>query len=219
MSETIEALTADDVAALRTLDPTGETGGFLAAPGKGYLGSAGRKRIEAAGLATVFDCYAKLTPAGVAWAATPCSRSVKTTQPRFVACLIDISRLASAEFLSQCGGKLFMSGFYNESENVHCASLTPCYDFTFVEHLPGEWPEDEDAREELHDALLDSVDGCESNYYDVSDIERAREAHPERFVFWGDPGLDPEEYDSPEDLRKARIDAVSEALGSNPEFT
>lgn len=112
----------------------------------------------------------------------------------YVACKIDISQYVTDEkLLEKCGGKIFYSGFFNDSVAIHICSFTPHAYVDVIGIVPEEFPEDDDDRIETADALDECHDIYDSGYYTLSHIKRMREAHPERFkvieINFSEPGL------------------------------
>jgi len=134
-------------------------------------------------------------------------------KPKFIACLIDVSAHCSEEFLARCGGKVYLSGFYDDNLDTHCCSFTPMIDVTYMGYVAEEYPEDDEAREALHEELM--ITGADElgGYYTRRDLERVREAHPERFVAL-DIDLDSDEDE--DEQRRAWNEQVYEYLSGNP---
>jgi len=130
----------------------------------------------------------------------------RTVSPSFVACRIDMSRYCEQEFLDRCGGKVFLSGFFDDSVNVHLCSLTPAVLVEGLEFVPESYPEDEALRDALNEELLanDATDA----YYDRSTIERMRKVNPDHFV----------ELDLTFDEDEDPADETREHLQGNPVF-
>jgi len=128
--------------------------------------------------------------------------------PKMTACLIDVSEHCSEDFLAKCGGKIYMSGFYDDNVNTYCCSTTPSVFVDVIELVPETYPEDEDAREALSEELLEAHTADDSGYYNRRDIERMRADHPERFK---DLGMTFDEDENPEEM-------VREHLCGNPVF-
>jgi len=39
--------------------------------------------------------------------------------PRYIACRIDVSPYCQSDFLARCGGKVYLTGFFDDSVNTH----------------------------------------------------------------------------------------------------
>jgi len=140
------------------------------------------------------------------------------TEPaqKFLACLIDISSYFTdtepgRELLAKCGGKLFYSGFFDDSVNTHLCSFQPSVWVEVLGIEPETYPEDDEAREELYGELLDLLTSDDDSYYLRRDIERWKVAHPDRFQ--------EVDFDFEEDSTfDSRHDEVREGLSGNPVF-
>lgn len=130
----------------------------------------------------------------------------RTVSPSFVACRIDMSRYCEQEFLDRCGGKVFLSGFFDDSVNVHICSLTPSVFVEGLAFVPEGYPEDEALRDELNEELL--ANDADDSYFNRRDIERMRKATPDDFMAL-DVAFD--EDDDPAEV-------VREHLQGNPLF-
>lgn len=128
--------------------------------------------------------------------------------PKFLACKIEVSQHCSPDFLARCGGKIFLSGFFDDSVNTHCCSLTPSVYVDVIELVAEAYPEDEATREALYEELREVHTIDDSGYYGRRDIERMKERNPDHFK---DVDLTFDEDDDPSDK-------VREYLSGNPEF-
>jgi hypothetical protein len=129
-------------------------------------------------------------------------------KPEFIACLIDISHLCTPELLARCGGKLFYSGFFDDSVNVHICSFTPSVYVDVIELVAEKYPEDEATREALYEELRREHTIDDNGYYNRGDIERMKRHNPDHFKVLG---LTFDEDDDPDDV-------VREHLQGNPCF-
>lgn len=128
---------------------------------------------------------------------------------KYIACLIDISYGISDDFLTKCGGKVYLSGFFNDSVNAYCCSITPSVFVGAIELVPESLPEDEESREAIYEELMDAFcEGDCSGYYDRSYIEKMKKEKPERFS----------EIDIHLDKDESEDDQVREYLQGNPVF-
>ena len=126
--------------------------------------------------------------------------------PKMTACLIDVSEHCSEEFLDRCGGKVYLSGFFDDSVNTYCCSLTPSVYVEGLEFVPERYPEDEELSEELNGELLENA--AEGSYVNRSDIERMRKESPDNFEVLE---LTFDEDDDPSEVAR-------EYLQGNPRF-
>lgn len=131
--------------------------------------------------------------------------------PKFVACLIDISAYAEPDFLARCGGKVYLSGFFDDSVNTYCCSATPSVFVGALELVAETYPEEDSAREALYEELLETSATLEGGYYTRSYIESIKKNHPER-VAWLDLDLDLDEDE------QGRWQQAREALQAYPAF-
>ena len=127
-------------------------------------------------------------------------------EPKFIACLIDMSHCCEKDFLERCGGKLYLSGFYDDNTNTYICSAEKMVFVHAVEWYAKEVPEDEDEREQLYDEMLNPPP--EDSYFSRSDIESMRKDFPKNFV----------EIDIDLDLDDDPECSVRDALCSNPIF-
>ena len=118
----------------------------------------------------------------------------------FFACLIDISEHCGAEFLERCGGKVYLSGFFDDSVNTYLCSMTPSVFVEMIGLVPERYPEDEALADALNNELLEG--SLDDEYHLRSDIDRMRTQKLE--------GLDFEDEDPSE--------VVREYLQGNPVF-
>jgi len=137
-------------------------------------------------------------------------------KPKFIACLIDVSAHCSEEFLARCGGKVYLSGFYDDNLDTHCCSFTPMVDVTYMGYVAEEYPEDEEAREALHEELMDiAAENEAGGYYMRRSMEVVRKKHPERFVVL-DMELETDEELDQDTQRREWNEQVMESLSGNP---
>jgi hypothetical protein len=127
-------------------------------------------------------------------------------EPKYIACLLDVSSYCSEDFLARCGGAVYLSAFFDDSVNTFCCSQTPSVFVEELEHVPEKYPEDEAARETLNEELLDLPLLC--FYTRRVDIEKLKVEHPDRFK-----ALD---FTFDEDDDPAEV--VREHLQGNPVF-
>lgn len=128
--------------------------------------------------------------------------------PSFVACLIDVSAHCNPAFLERCGGKVFVSGFYDDNVNTHICSFTPMVFVDCLELVAEVLPEDETARDELFNELCEAHTLEDSDYWTRANIDRWRVEHPERFTALALT------FDEDED----KTEQVREHLSGNPVF-
>jgi len=136
--------------------------------------------------------------------------------PKYIACLIDISGYFTdtepgKELLAQCGGKIFYSGFFDDSVNVHLCSLTPAVYVEVLELVPETIPEDDAVSEELWNALNLLHTADDSGYYNRREIERMKEQSPDHFKVL-DCTFEADDTD------ETRMDVVREDLQGSPVF-
>ena len=136
--------------------------------------------------------------------------------PKFFACLIDISGYftdteTGRELLEQCGGKIYFSGFFDDSVNTHLCSFQKSVWIEVLSLEPERYPEEDPARNDLNEELLRLLDRDDSSYWQRRDVERWKVAHPGRFK---EVSVDFDE-DSTFDTRH---DEVREELQGNPVF-
>lgn len=127
-------------------------------------------------------------------------------KPAFVACKIDMSEHCSPEFLVRCGGKVYLSGFYDDNLNTYICSAEKMIYVHALEFVPEKYPEDEEAADALNNELL--MDTVDDDYFSRSDLERLRKEHPDNFEVLE---LTFEESDDP-------AEEVREYLQGNPRF-
>jgi len=131
--------------------------------------------------------------------------------PKYVACLLDMSEYCSPELLARCGGKVYLSGFYDDNLNTYICSFDPMIFVQALEWVPEEYPEEEPARNDLWEELNELLTVEDSDYYGRYDVERMRKANPDHFKeldFTFEKGTSQEESD----------EAVREELQGNPVF-
>ncbi len=131
----------------------------------------------------------------------------------YVACKIDISQYVTDEkLLEKCGGKLFYSGFFNDSVDIHICSFTPHVYVDVVGIVPESFPDDDDERTETADEVDELHDIYDSGYYTRRDIENMRKNHPDRFqviqINFSEPGL----------TDTVKSEEIREALSGDPIF-
>ena len=130
-------------------------------------------------------------------------------EPKFIACILDISEHCSEEFLARCGGKVYLSGFYDDNVNTYLCCSTPSIFVEGLQFVPEVYPEDEPTREALFCELTEIFTMEDiGNYYERRQIERMREKNPDHF---SEVGLTFDEDEKPED-------EVREHLQGNPCF-
>jgi len=129
-------------------------------------------------------------------------------EPKFVACLIDVTEHCSPDFVERCGGRVYESGFFDDNLDTYICSAEKMIFVDVLELVPEKYPEDEEASEALNCDLLEAVTADDSGYYGRSQIERMREANPDHFV----------ELDITFDEDGDPSDEVREHLQGNPRF-
>ena len=60
-------------------------------------------------------------------------------------------------FVERCGGKIWTLYVYNPNEVTHLCEITPSYYLEPLDYYPASLPEDENAREEIYDTLLETL--------------------------------------------------------------
>ena len=138
-------------------------------------------------------------------------------KPKFFAGLIDISEHCEPGFLERCGGKVYYSGFFDDSTNHHLCSYQKNIWFEVVEIVPEKYPEDDYDADQLNMELLDARSELDNGYYPRSLVESLMEKNPEHFTtldfnFDDDEDLDEKAQD------RARHEEVREYLQGNPCF-
>ncbi|HIF07701.1 MAG TPA: hypothetical protein EYQ64_12350 [Gemmatimonadetes bacterium] len=131
--------------------------------------------------------------------------------PRYIACRIDVSPYCQSDFLARCGGKVYLTGFFDDSVNTHLCSLTPSVYVHSLGFVPEAYPEGDEEREALDTELMEIQTTEDSDYYGRPTIERLRKAQPEDFKAV-DVEIDRE------DSEEAWTDEVREHLSGNPVF-
>lgn len=126
--------------------------------------------------------------------------------PKFIACRLDMSQYCSPEFLDRCGGKVYLSGFFDDNLNTYICSAEKMLYVHGLEFVPEQYPEDEEACNALNEELLENT--ADNDYFSRSTIERLRQEHPEDFQ---EVDVDFDEEDDPADV-------VREYLQGNPVF-
>ena len=139
-----------------------------------------------------------------------------STPPKFIACLIDISGYfkdtpAGLDLLERCGGKIFYSGFFDDSVNTHLCSFQPSVWVEVLSIEPERYPEDDRESNDLNEELLGLLSQDDDSYYLRRDIERQKVEHPDRFK---EVSVDFEE----DSTFNSRHDEVREELQGNPVF-
>lgn len=131
----------------------------------------------------------------------------------YVACLIDItSFFEDKSLVEKCGGKIFYSGFFNDSVAVHiCSFVTNVY-VEVIDIISEDLPDDENDRIDIEETLTESHTIYDSGYYKISDITKMRKSHPERFkvidINFSEPGLSD----------TVKSEEIREALSGDPIF-
>jgi hypothetical protein len=141
-------------------------------------------------------------------------------KPNYLACKIDISGYFTdtepgKELLARCGGKIYYSGFFDDSVNTYCASTQPSVWIDVIDLVPETFPEEETASNELWEELMDLHTSDDSSYWSRRDVERWKVAQPDRFKTL-DFDFDAEQLGSEKDSE--RHDEVREYLSGNPWF-
>jgi hypothetical protein len=137
--------------------------------------------------------------------------------PKFIAGLIDISEHCEPEFLERCGGKVYYSGFFDDSTNHHLCSFQKNIWFEVVELVPEKYPEGQDEAEALHSELLDARTLDDDDYFPRDMIERLMKEHPDHFEELKF-NFDEDEEKTEEELDRERHEEVREYLSGNPYF-
>jgi len=125
-----------------------------------------------------------------------------TIRPKFVACRIDVSEFCSPEFLDRCGGKVYLSGFFDDNLNTFICSAEKMLFVHALGYVPENYPEDEALADALNNELL--MESPEDDYFSRSTIERLRRE-------------DPDSFEDLEDVYDVE-DEVREYLQGNPRF-
>jgi hypothetical protein len=125
---------------------------------------------------------------------------------KFIACILDMSQYVSEELLARCGGKVYLSGFYNEALHTHLCEMTPSYFVDGLGYVPENYPEDEKLSNALNEELLENM--VEGSYYHCSRIKALREKNPDHF----------KELDFTFDVDDDPDEMVREHLQGNPCF-
>lgn len=99
--------------------------------------------------------------------------------PKFIACRIDMSDCCSEDFLDRCGGKVYLSGFFDDNLNTYCCSAEKMIFVEGLEFVPEKYPEGEGLYTQLAEELLENA--AEDSYYSRSDIDRLRKESPDNF--------------------------------------
>jgi hypothetical protein len=128
--------------------------------------------------------------------------------PKYLACLLDVSAYCSPDFLEMCGGKVYQSGFFDDNLDTFICSPERMVFVEWIELVPESTPEDEAAREQLYEILIEEGTDRDDSYLSRRDVERLKVEAPERFKEV-EIDLDPEE-DASEQVR--------ELLQGNPLF-
>jgi len=136
--------------------------------------------------------------------------------PKFIACLIDISgyfkdTAPGRDLLERCGGKIFYSGFFDDSVNTHLCSFEKSVYIDVLSIEPERYPEDEDESDALNVELIDLLTIDDSSYWSRSDVERWKVEHPDRFK-------DLDSTFEEDSTFESRHDEVREELQGNPVF-
>lgn len=121
---------------------------------------------------------------------------------KFIACRLDMSEHFSPEFLDRYGGKIYLSGFYDDNLNTFICSAEKMIFVHALEYVPESCFYDPPTMEEL---LMEQP---ESAYFSRSHIERMRKQHPDCFQ---ELDIEFDEHDPPEVI-------VLEHLQCNPVF-
>lgn len=133
--------------------------------------------------------------------------------PKYIACIIDWSDGCDPDFLARCGGKVYLSGFYDDNVNTYICSAQKMIWVQGLELVPEARPGDGNAQDRLETELMDlwhnaCINEQDSDYYPRSKIETLRKEFPENFK---EVGIDLDEDEDP-------ADQVRELLQGNPEF-
>ena len=126
--------------------------------------------------------------------------------PKFLACRLDMSSYCSQEFLDRCGGKVYLSGFFDDNLDTHICSAQKTVYVHALEFVPEKYPEDEEAREALNEELLEG--GVDDDYFARSMIELLKREHPDHL----------QELEVAFDEEDDPADVVREHLQGNPVF-
>ncbi len=127
-------------------------------------------------------------------------------KPKFIACRLDMSTYCSQEFLDRCGGKVYLSGFFDDNLDTTICSAQKMVYVHALEFVPEKYPEDEKARETLYEELRAS--GKDDDYFARSTIELLKKEHPDHL----------QELEITFDEDDAPADVVREHLQGNPVF-
>jgi hypothetical protein len=126
--------------------------------------------------------------------------------PKFVACRLDMSNYCSQEFLDRCGGKVYLSGFFDDNLDTTICSAQKMVYVHALEFVPEKYPEGEEAREALYEELLEG--GVDDDYFARSMIESLKKEHPD----------DLQELEIEFDEDEDPVEVVREHLQGNPIF-
>lgn len=126
--------------------------------------------------------------------------------PKFLACRLDMSSYCSQEFLDRCGGKVYLSGFFDDNLDTHICSAQKMVYVHALELVPEKCPENEEAREALYEELLES--SVDADYFARSMIEALKREHPDHF----------QELEIAFDEDEDPAEIVREHLQGNPVF-
>ena len=133
--------------------------------------------------------------------------------PKYVACLLDWSLGCEERFLERCGGKVYLSGFYDDNLDTFICSSERMVYVCGIELMPEQYPEDDKEREKLNEELIEVWSTFEphDDYYQRRFIENRRDKHPGRFK---EVQID---LDDPQNERACE-EEVRELLSGNPMF-
>lgn len=67
--------------------------------------------------------------------------------------IVDSTKHYAAELVEKCGGRITDTFLFDCRTGVHCCETRPSYEMEYFTSDPGELPDDDDLREEVHEAL------------------------------------------------------------------
>jgi hypothetical protein len=92
---------------------------------------------------------------------------------KFRVLLLDETEHWREDIVKAAGGQVFGVYLYNPNQVTHCCEFTPSFALTFLNSIPLEYPDGEEAREQLHDDLIDGNVHCEPiTYVHCHDVDK-----------------------------------------------
>lgn len=123
----------------------------------------------------------------------------------YIACKIDISQYFTSDLLKKCGGKIYLSGFFDDNLNTFICSQEKMIFVHTLCYIPEFYSENEIDEIENDLSILD----CEDDYFSRSTIEKLRKENPDNFQL-----IDKNNFNCNENS----IDEIRKYLQSNPIF-